>query len=56
MTTKVKKIKAKTGFHGTTDADVLKQLNTVHDGIRGPVITKHGFDLLYFCCHTILQF
>ena len=35
MTTKVKKIKAKIGFHGTTDADVLKQLNTVHDGMNG---------------------
>jgi len=55
MTTKVKKIKAKLGFHGTTDADVLKQLNTVHDGVNGnsafptpPVdmtIFKKGIDL-----------
>src|SRR5437660_12836253 len=55
MTTKVKKIKAKLGFHGTTDADVLKQLNTVHDGMNGnsafptpPVdmtIFKKGIDL-----------
>src|SRR5713226_5372081 len=35
MTTKIKKLKALLGFHGTSDADVLKQLNTVHDGMNG---------------------
>ena len=55
MTTNVKKIKAKIGFHGTTDPDVLKQLNIVHDGMDGnsafpalPVdmtVFKKGIDL-----------
>jgi hypothetical protein len=35
MTTKVKKIKALLGFHGTTDTDLLKRLNTAHDGMNG---------------------
>jgi hypothetical protein len=35
MTTKVQKLKAKLGFHGTSEPDLLKQLNTVHDGMKG---------------------
>src|ERR1051326_7332969 len=35
MTTKVKKLKALLGFHKTPDGDLLKQLNTVHDGMNG---------------------
>jgi hypothetical protein len=35
MTTKVKKLKALLGFHKTSDADLLKQLNIVHDGLNG---------------------
>jgi hypothetical protein len=35
MSTKVKKIKALLGFQKTSDADFLKQLNTVHDGLNG---------------------
>jgi hypothetical protein len=35
MATKVKKLKALLGFHKTSDADLLKQLNTVHDGLNG---------------------
>ena len=35
MTTKVKKLKALLGFHKTSDPDLLKQLNTVHDRING---------------------
>ena len=35
MTTKVKKIKALLGFHGTADTDLLKRLNTAHDGVNG---------------------
>ena len=35
MTTKVKKIKALLGFHGTADTDLLKRLNTAHDGMNG---------------------
>jgi len=35
MTTKVKKLKALLGFHGTPDTDLLKQLQTVHDGLNG---------------------
>ena len=35
MTTKVKKLKALLGFHKTSDPDLLKQLNTVHDGMNG---------------------
>jgi len=35
MTTKVKKIKASLGLQRTSDADLLKQLNTVHDGMNG---------------------
>ena len=35
MTTKIKKLKALLGFHGTPDPDVLKKLNTVHDGMKG---------------------
>jgi hypothetical protein len=30
-----KKIKAVLGFHGVSDADLLKRLNTVHDGLVG---------------------
>jgi hypothetical protein len=33
--TKVKKIKALLGFHRTSDADLLKVLNTVHDSMKG---------------------
>ena len=32
---KVKTIKALLGFHRTSDADLLKFLNTVHDGLKG---------------------
>jgi hypothetical protein len=35
MSTKIKKIKALLGFHRTSDADLLKALNAVHDGIDG---------------------
>src|SRR5438094_2584781 len=35
MSTKIKKIKALLGFHRSSDADLLKQLNTVHDGMNG---------------------
>jgi len=35
MTTKVKKLKALLGFHGTSDVDLLKQLNVVHDHMNG---------------------
>src|SRR5438128_7546069 len=35
MTTKVKKLKALLGFHGTSDPDLLHQLNTVHNGMNG---------------------
>ena len=35
MSTKVKKIKALLGFQKTADADFLKQLNAVHDGLNG---------------------
>ena len=35
MSTKVKKIKALLGFQRTSDADFLKQLNAVHDGLNG---------------------
>ena len=35
MTTKVKKLKALVGFHGTSDADLIGQLNAVHDGMNG---------------------
>ena len=49
MTTKVKKIKAKTDSHGTTDADVLKQLNTVHDGMNGnPAFSSPPVDMTTF--------
>ena len=49
MTTKVKKIKAKLGYHGTPDADVLKQLNTVHDGMNGnPAFPTPPVDMTVF--------
>jgi hypothetical protein len=35
MTTKVKKLKALLGSHGTSDADLLKQFMTVHDHMNG---------------------
>jgi len=35
MTTKVTKIKALLGLSGTSDSDVLKQLNAAHDGMNG---------------------
>src|SRR5260370_9843771 len=35
MTTKVKKLKALLGFHPTSDPNLLKQLNAVHDGMNG---------------------
>jgi hypothetical protein len=35
MSTKIKKIKALLGFQKTSDADLLKQLNAVHDGMNG---------------------
>ena len=35
MTTKIKKLKALLGFHETSDPDLLKQLNIVHDGMNG---------------------
>jgi Fibronectin type III domain len=35
MTTKVKKLKALLGSHGTSDADLLKQFTTVHDHMNG---------------------
>src|SRR5690242_4476889 len=33
--TKVKRLKALLGFHKTSDPDLLKRLNTVHDGVNG---------------------
>jgi hypothetical protein len=35
MTTIIKKLKALLGFHGTSDADLLHQLNTVYNGMNG---------------------
>ncbi|HYR44129.1 MAG TPA: fibronectin type III domain-containing protein [Terriglobia bacterium] len=35
MTTKVKKLKALLGSNGTSDPDLLKQLNAAHDGMKG---------------------
>src|SRR5436309_4931994 len=35
MTTKIKKLKALLGFHETSDPDLLKQLNIVHDHMNG---------------------
>ena len=35
MTTKVKKFKALLGLGGTSDPDLLKQLNAAHDGMNG---------------------
>ena len=35
MTTKVKKLKALLGLNLTSDPDLLKQLNAVHDGMNG---------------------
>ena len=35
MTTKVKKLKALLGMAGTSDPDLLKQLNAAHDGMNG---------------------
>jgi len=35
MTTKMKKIKALLGFHGTADTDLLQRLNAAHDGVNG---------------------
>jgi hypothetical protein len=35
MTTKIKKLKALLGFHGTSDPDLLKQFNTVYNGMNG---------------------
>ncbi len=35
MTTKVRKLKALLGMAGTSDPDLLKQLNAAHDGMNG---------------------
>jgi hypothetical protein len=35
LSTKIKKIKALLGFQKTSDADLLKQLNAVHDAMNG---------------------
>src|SRR5215470_5193600 len=49
MTTKVKKLKALVGFHGTPDAGVLTQLNTVHDGMHGnPAFPAPPIDMTTF--------
>jgi hypothetical protein len=49
MTTKVKKIKALLGFHGTTDTDLLRRLNTAHDGVNGnPAFSTPPVDMATF--------
>jgi hypothetical protein len=49
MTTKVKKIKALIGFQGTTDTDLLKRLNTAHDGMNGnPAFSTPPVDMATF--------
>ncbi len=49
MTTKVKKLKARLGFHDLSDPDLLKQLNTVHDGMNGnPVFSNPPHDMAAF--------
>jgi hypothetical protein len=49
MTTKVKKIKALLGLDGTSDTDLLKQLNAAHDGINGnPAFSNPPFDMPTF--------
>src|SRR5215467_14627281 len=47
--TKVKKIRALLGFHKTSDPDLLKLLNTVHDGMKGnPAYAAPPVDLVTF--------
>ena len=49
MATKVKKLKALLGFHGTPDVDVLKQLNVVHDHMNGnPAFPTPPVDMTTF--------
>jgi hypothetical protein len=49
MTTKVKKIKALLGFHGTTDTDLLQRLNAAHDGVNGnPAFSTPPVDMTTF--------
>lgn len=49
MTTKVKKLKALLGFHGTADADLIQQLLTVHKGMDGnPAFSKPPVDMAVF--------
>ena len=49
MTTKVKRLKARLGLHRTSDADLLKRLNTVHDGINGnPAFNNPPVDIKTF--------
>jgi hypothetical protein len=49
MATILKKLKALLGFHGTSDADLLKQLNTVHSGIDGnPKLPAPPVDMTTF--------
>ena len=44
-----KKIKAVLGFHGVSDVDLLKRLNTVHDSMVGnPSFPKPPVDLAVF--------
>ena len=49
MTTKVKKLKAVLGFTRTSDTDLLKVLNAVHDGINGnPAYPNPPVDMAVF--------
>src|SRR5207237_9869618 len=49
MTNKVKKLKALLGFHKTSDPDLLKQLNVVHDHMNGnPAFPTPPVDMTTF--------
>src|SRR5438128_1378392 len=49
MTTRVKKLKGKLGFHDMPDPDLLKQLNTVHDRMNGnSAFSKPPVDMVIF--------
>jgi hypothetical protein len=49
MTTKVRKLKAVLGFNRTSDTDLLKILNAVHDGMNGnPAYPNPPVDMAVF--------
>jgi hypothetical protein len=49
ITNVIKKIKAKLGFHGVSDTDVLKAGNTAYDGLlNNPAFPNTPFPLLQF--------